>query len=137
MLAEALGIIIVLAATAGLGNSPPPRVANAPAVASATAVQGTRIAQLTLDPAVSGGTTVHVYITNSSGTVEQPTEITVTATLTAKQVGPIGLTLQTAGPGHLTGSGVVLPLPGTWTFEIVARYSNFDATTFSLDLTVK
>ena len=137
VLAEALGIIIVLAATAGLGNSPPPRVANAPAVASATAVQGTRIAQLTLDPAVSGGTTVHVYITNSSGTVEQPTEITVTATLTAKQVGPIGLTLQTAGPGHLTGSGVVLPLPGTWTFEIVARYSNFDATTFSLDLTVK
>ena len=137
VLAEALGIIIVLAATAGLGNSPPPRVANAPAVASATAVQGTRIAQLTLDPAVSGGTTVHVYITNSSGTVEQPTEITVTATLTAKQVGPIDLTLQTAGPGHLTGSGVVLPLPGTWTFEIVARYSNFDATTFSLDLSVK
>ena len=137
VLAEALGIIIVLAATAGLGNSPPPRVANAPAVASATAVQGTRIAQLTLDPAVSGGTTVHVYITNSSGTVEQPTEITVTATLTAKQVGPIDLPLQTAGPGHLTGSGVVLPLPGTWTFEIVARYTDFDATTFNLDLTVK
>ncbi len=133
---EAIGMVIVLVATAGLVSSPPPVDASKPSLATADIVQDDRIAQVTLDPAVSGGTTVHVYISSASGSFEQPTEIKVTATLPAQQLGPIELPLSVAGPGHLTGNGIDFPFPGLWRITVIARYGDFDATTFSTDMEI-
>ncbi len=134
---EAVGLVVVLVATAGLVSSPPPVEAGTPALATADIVEDNRIAQVTLDPAVSGGTTMHVYISSASGSLEQPTEIKVTATLPAQQIGPIDLPLSVAGPGHLTGNGIDFPFPGLWRITVIARYGDFDATTFSTDMEVK
>ena len=65
--AEAVGALIILGITSVLVGSPPPVDAvlgGAPATASVSVVQGERIAQIDLEPAVTGGTTMHVTITS-------------------------------------------------------------------------
>jgi copper transport protein len=131
-----VGILVVMVATAGLVNSPPPR-ASAAAIASANVLVGTRLAQVDLAPPVRGGTTMHVYLSSTTGSLDQPTAITVTATLAAQAIGPLTLPTVVEGPGHVTGNDTVLPLPGTWTFTITARYSEFDETVFTAELAVR
>ena len=100
-------------------------------------VQGERLAQITLDPPVTGGTALHVYLTSTSGSLEQPTDITVTASLAAQGIGPLTIPVVPAGPGHVTAPAANLPLAGTWSFSVVARYSEFDQVTFTGDLEVR
>ena len=100
-------------------------------------VQGDRLAQITLDPPVTGGTAMHVYLSSSSGSLEQPTEISVTATLAAQGIGPVTIPVVAAGPGHVTAPAANLPIAGTWSFSVVARYSEFDQVTFTGDLEVR
>jgi copper transport protein len=135
---EVAVMVLVLGATAGLVQSAPPRLV-AVGPESRTTVSGDRIAQVTMDPAVAGGTTVHVYLTSSAGTLEQPSDITVRASLPSHDIADLDLTgqLSNAGPGHLTGGHVVLPLAGDWTITITARYSEFDSTTFELQFVVR
>jgi copper transport protein len=133
---EAIGMAVVLAATAGLVNSPPPREATLAPV-TVSDVEGDRIAQIVLDPPVTGGTTMHVYVTSTAGTLLQPTSITVTAGLPERGIAALELVLSPAGPGHLTADDVVLPIAGTWTFTVAARYSEFDETRFVLQTTVR
>ena len=134
--AEIVGIAVVLAATAGLTSSPPPRVA-ALAPSSANVVQGTRIAQIVLSPPVTGGTVMHVYLSDTTGSLNVPTSIKVSARLDAQGIGPLDLPVTPAGPGHVIATDAVLPLAGTWTFTITARYSEFDQTVFNADLAVR
>jgi len=136
MIAEVVGIFIVMAATIGLVSSPPPHAA-ANAVESVTVVDGDRIAQLTLSPPVSGGTTMHIYISDTTGSLTAPTSITVQATLPEKSIGPLDIPVENAGPGHVIATNAVLPLPGAWTFAITARYSEFDQTVFNAALVVR
>lgn len=137
LLAEVAGIVLVFAATAGLVNAAPPHASAPPSVASATVVAEGRLAQITLDPPVTGGTAMHVYLSSTTGALEQPTDITVTATLAAQSIGPLTLPTNVAGPGHVTSSDADLPIAGTWTFSITARYSEFDQTTFTVELAVR
>lgn len=136
VVAEALGLLLVFAATAGLVSSPPPRQ---PALGpvSVNVVQGDRIAQLVLDPPVTGGTVMHVYVSSSSGSFEQPQSVTVTASLPDRQLGPLTIPTTTDGPGHVTSTDAVLPLPGTWTFAIIVRYSQFEQVTFNAQVNVR
>jgi copper transport protein len=137
VIGEVVGIVLVLAATAGLVNAAPPRALAVPAIASTTVAQGQRLAQITLDPPVTGGTALHIYLSGSSGSLEQPTDITVTASLPAQDIGPLPIPVVPAGPGHVTATAANLPLAGTWTFSVVARYSEFDQVTFTGDLEVR
>src|SRR6056297_1660519 len=57
---EVAGIVLVLGATAGLVNSPPP--IDTAEIVSVSAVVGERVAQIELEPAVTGGTELHVYL---------------------------------------------------------------------------
>ncbi|MCU1502869.1 MAG: hypothetical protein JWM12_2223 [Ilumatobacteraceae bacterium] len=136
VVAEVIGILVVLGATAGLTNSPPPRAA-ALAPASANVVQGTRIAQIVLSPPVTGGTVMHVYLSDTGGSLNVPTAITVSATLPSQNIGPLELPVIPEGPGHVISNDAELPLSGTWTFTITARYSEFDQTVFTTKLAVR
>ena len=132
---EAMGIALVLAATAGLVNATPPRAVPVVA-ASASVVVNDRLAQIVLDPAVTGGTTMHVYISSIRGQLDQADEITVEASLPAQQLGPLQIPAQAAGPGHVTTNSANLPVAGLWTFTITARYGDFDQVVFTVELAV-
>jgi copper transport protein len=132
---ELAGIALILGATAGLVNSPPPPQDTAE-IASASAVVGERVAQVELDPAVTGGTDLHVYITSPSGALDRADEISVTAALPADDVPAFDIETFPAGPNHVVGSNVNLPVAGLWTFEVTARYGEFDQVVFVVQLPV-
>jgi copper transport protein len=134
VIVEVAGIALVLMATAGLVNSPPPPSAGQ--TASASAVVGDRIAQVELEPAVTGGTEMHVYVTSPGGGLDRADEITVTAALPSADLGPLDLDVVTAGPNHVIGTNVNLPVAGLWTFEVTARYGEFDQVVFTVDIPV-
>ena len=50
----------------------------------------------------------------------------VTATLPDKQIGPLPLTVQSAGPGHYIVQSALLNAPGDWELGLTLRVSEFD-----------
>jgi len=129
---EMLGVAVVLAMTAGLVSSPPPRHDDVAPV-TVSDVEGDRIAQIVIDPPVTGGTTMHVYVTSTAGTLVQPISTTVTASLADRGIDHLDLNFEQAGPGHLTSDAIDLPIAGTWTFTVDVRYSEFDSVQFVLE----
>ena len=132
---ELAGLVLVLVATAFLVNSPPAR-AVAVRPASISVVNGERIVQVTVDPARTGGTLMHVYITSPS-ILDEPDEIVVQVSLPAQGIGPLVIETFTAGAGHVTSPNAVFPLPGTWTVEVRARYGEFDLVTFTGQIVIR
>lgn len=134
-LVEVVGMAVILAATVGLVNAAPP--AGPPlGPTSVSVVEGDRIAQLILDPAVTGGTVMHVYITSPGGLLDRPDEITVEASLPSEQLGPLNVPVFAAGPDHVTTNDADIPLAGLWTFTITARYGEFDQVIFTAQMVV-
>ena len=131
---ELAGIVLILGATAGLVNSPPP--IDSAEVVSVSAVVGTRVAQVELEPAVTGGTEMHIYITSPSGALDRADEISVTAELPAQDIPPFDVETFPAGVNHVIGANLNLPVAGLWTFEVTARYGDFDQVVFTVQIPV-
>ncbi len=131
---EMAGIVLILGATAGLVNSPPP-VAGAEIV-SVSSVVGSRVAQVELEPAVTGGTEMHVYLSSPSGALDRADEITVRAELPEQDIPAFDIEVFPAGANHVVGTGVNLPVAGLWTFEVTARYGEFDQVVFTVEIPV-
>ncbi len=131
---ELAGIVLILGATAGLVNSPPP--IDTPEIVSVSAVVGSRVAQVELEPAVTGGTEMHVYITSPSGALDRADEISVTAELPEQDLPPFDVEVFPAGANHVVGANLNLPVAGLWTFEVTARYGEFDEVVFSVQIPV-
>lgn len=131
---EIAGIVLILGATAGLVNSPPP--IDTPEIVSVSAVVGERVAQVELEPAVTGGTEMHVYITSPSGALDRADEISVTAELPEQDIPPFDIETFPAGVNHVVGTDVNLPVAGLWTFEVAARYGEFDEVVFTVQIPV-
>ena len=55
--------------------------------------------------------------------------MTATASLPAKQLGPIPVPLKAAGTNSYSGSGVLLPAAGIWQISVTVQTSEFDSTT--------
>ncbi len=131
---ELAGIALVLGATAGLVNSPPPLSSGE--TVSVSAVVGDRVAQVELAPAVTGGTEMHIYVTSPSGLLDRADEITVQASLPAQDIPLFDVPTFPAGPNHVVGTNVNLPVAGLWTFDVIARYGEFDEVVFSVQIPV-
>ena len=131
---ELAGIVLILGATAGLVNSPPPT--DTPEIVSVSAVVGDRVAQVELEPAVTGGTEMHVYITSPSGALDRADEISVRAGLPAQDIVPFDVEVFPAGANHVVGSNLDLPVAGLWTFDVTARYGEFDEVVFTVQIPV-
>ena len=131
---EIAGIVLILGATAGLVNSPPP--VDVPEIVSVSAVVGERVAQVELEPAVTGGTEMHVYITSPSGALDRADEIAVQAALPEADIPAFDIETFPAGVNHVVGSDVNLPVAGLWTFEVTARYGEFDEVVFTVRIPV-
>ncbi|MGE3325219.1 MAG: copper resistance CopC/CopD family protein [Acidimicrobiia bacterium] len=135
MAAEAVGMMVIFGLTTALVGSPPPRVAP-PANASASAVRGDRIAEIELEPAVTGGTVMHVTIVSPNGSLNGADEITVVAALPARQVGPLDIPVDIAGPNHVVTNDAYFPIAGIWEITVTARFGEFDQAVFTAQLEV-
>jgi copper transport protein len=135
---EVVGMVVILAATAGLtGATPPQQTAAATAVnATVSVVSDNQLAQIELLPAVTGGTTMHVTISSPAGSLNPADEITVTAELPAQQVGPLDILTFPAGPNHVTTNDANFPIPGQWAITVTARYGEFDQVVFTTDIAI-
>jgi copper transport protein len=135
---EAVGMVVILAATAGLTGATPPQQADATTAINATVsvVSDNQLAQIELLPAVTGGTTMHVTISSPAGSLNPADEITVTAELPAQQLGPLDIPTFPAGPNHVTTNDANFPIPGQWTVTVTARYGEFDQVVFTTDVAI-
>jgi copper transport protein len=120
--------VAVLAATAVLVAEPPGKAATAVAQAkprsTTVALGGGGRATVTAEPGRHGPVSVTVSV---SGV--RPQQVSATASLPQKQLGPIPVPLTASANGVYIASGVVLPTAGSWTFTLTIRSSEFDAST--------
>ena len=127
VLAEAVVALGVLAVTSVLVAEPPGRAAtaadHAKARSATMALGGGRTATVTLDPGKHGPVTVTVQLSPGA----KPQQLTATAALPDKQLGPIPIPLRATGSEY-SASGIVLPSAGKWTITLTVRTSDFDST---------
>lgn|GEM_PF-1811404 len=141
--AELIGIGLVMVATAGLTGATPPPIAAAPAITpvaanrSVSVTNKDKLAEIELAPAVTGGTTIHVYVSSLGGSLQAASEITVRAELSSEKLGPLDFEVLPAGPNHVVANDADLPLPGLWTITVRARYGEFDEYVFTADFDVR
>lgn len=117
--------LAVLAVTALLVNAQPARSAVAQPYSAELQAGEDLLVDLTIDPAKVGPTEIHVYTLEATGAVAQVEDLTMTMSLPERDVGPLEIPLQRAGPGHFSAYDVQLPLPGEWTVDIAAFPDQF------------
>jgi copper transport protein len=124
---EALLAVAVLAVTAVLVAEPPGRTVEQVAdraVATATAsLGGGRTATIRITPGRAGPVTVS--ITLSAGA--PPQQLTCSAALPAKQLGPIAVPVTKQADSSYQASGVLLPQAGNWQITLTVKTSEFDS----------
>ncbi|HJQ01031.1 MAG TPA: copper resistance protein CopC [Jatrophihabitans sp.] len=120
---------VVLAVTGVLISQPPGKVALAAAHArprsTTVPISANSRAVVAVDPGVHG--TVAITIRLDGGT--SPSKVSASASLPAKQLGPIPVQLKAVGSNSFTGSGVLLPVAGMWQVSVTVQTSEFDSTT--------
>ncbi len=126
--------ILVLGATGALTGTPPP--GNAASIYSTTASSNGYLMSLTVDPTRAGPTTMHIYLSSPSGSLDQPSEVTARLANPSRDISDVAVQLEPTGPGHYTSTGATLPFTGTWILTVQARYGEFDLVTFSASFDV-
>jgi copper transport protein len=121
--------LVVFGATGVLVSEPRGKEALAadhqrPTSASA-ALGGGRSVTVTVDPGTHGTVTVSVQLSDGP----KPQQVSGTASLPSRQLGPIPLGLTANGTNIYGASGIQLPSAGTWVIELVVTTSEFAATT--------
>ena len=130
-------MIAVFGVTAALISYPPP-IDAASGPFSTNTTLGPAELEMTVDPARVGPNAIHLYLIDAkNGTQFTGTrELTVTATLPSKGIGPLPLQSNLSGPGHYTLSGAVLSPAGTWEIQITDRVSAFDEYAKTIDVPI-
>jgi copper transport protein len=120
-------LAVVISVTAALASYAPP-VSAQPGPFSTTTEVGPTTLEMDVDPAAVGANQIHIYFFDAkTGAPYKPgKELTVTATLPDKQIGPLPLTVQSAGPGHYIVQSALLNAPGDWELGLTLRVSEFD-----------
>lgn len=136
--AEAVLALGVLAVTAVLVAEPPGRtvsqtVASAAPVSATAALGGGRSATVEVAPGRHGSVTVSVAL--SAGAV--PQQLTTTAALPSKQLGPLAVPVSRQPDGRYQATGVLLPDAGSWQFVITVKTSEFDSTVADVTVPIR
>jgi copper transport protein len=127
--AEVAMVVTVLGVTAALvGYQPPDSLGAAAGGVNIQKRVGPLLMEATVDPARLGPNTMHLYFFEAKGgsPFNGTKEITATATLKAKGLGPLPIKLSKAGPGHWVANSFQLSPAGAWTVDVVDRVSVFD-----------
>ncbi|MGR7025741.1 copper resistance CopC/CopD family protein [Geodermatophilus sp. URMC 62] len=141
VLVEAAVAAVVLALSAVLVGTPPARSAVAEPVDVTLPLQsaagGTGSVQVSVDPAGPGANTLHLYLFDDAGQLDQPADLRVTLTEREQEIGPLDVDLEPAGPGHWVADGMSIPGAGTWTLAVSVRLDEFTAATASTAFPVR
>jgi copper transport protein len=127
----------VLAVTAALVSYAPPTGATGPFSASETL--GPARMELTVDPARTGANEIHIYLFDrrTGRQYARVKEMTVSARLPDRGIGPLPLHTNKTGPGHYVIRRADLAPAGDWRLEITARVSAFDAYTSRVEVPIR
>jgi copper transport protein len=150
VLVETAGAVVVLALTAALVNSDPPRTpVLAAAVAHATpdrrAIRfdtggpgGAGTLKVDVLPLTTGPNIVTVTVLDPAGRRTDVAEVDIALTLTARGIGPLRLTMRHVGmsQGTYRSADSDIPIAGTWQMAITVRTSDIDETTVTEAVTV-
>ncbi|MGH3426833.1 MAG: CopD family protein, partial [Mycobacteriales bacterium] len=119
-------MLTVFGVTAALVSYAPP-IDAAQGPVSINTTLGPAELEMTVEPAKVGLNSIHLYLINAKdGTQFTATkQLTVTAALPSKQIGPLPLTATVAGPGHYVLGGAQFSPGGTWQVRITDRTSAF------------
>ncbi|HYC82066.1 MAG TPA: CopD family protein [Solirubrobacterales bacterium] len=136
--AEVALLLVVLGVTAALASYAPPVSAQAGPFSETTTFGPTQL-ELTVDPARVGDNQIHVYLFDSKTGAQytRGKELTVTATLPDKELGPLTLEPEPAGPGHYIVANALLNAPGDWRLDFSLRVSEFDQFEKSLEVGIE
>ncbi len=120
-------MLCVFGVTAALISYAPPIDAASGPFSTNTTI-GPAELEMTVEPAKVGLNTIHLYLIDAKdGSQFTATkELTATARLPAKGIGPLPLRPNVAGPGHYVLNSAVLSPGGTWEIEITDRVSEFE-----------
>jgi copper transport protein len=131
-------MLCVFGVTAALISYTPPIDADAGPFSVNTKLGAAEL-ELTLEPAEVGLNTAHIYLIDArSGTqFTQTKELTVTARLLSKSIGPLQLKTIPAGPGHYILNSAVLSPAGTWQLEVTDRVSEFEQHSRSIEVPIR
>lgn len=131
----AIGVVVLVLAAVLVGQ---PRGSDAIAAADRAAVTASaplsaqRTASVSVDPGRHGVVGVQLDL----GAGPQPQTVSATATQPEAQLGPIPLHLVRGGPSGYTAAGLNLPVPGTWVITVDVTFSQFDAITTDVKVTL-
>jgi copper transport protein len=131
-------LAVVIGVTAALASYAPP-VSAQPGPFSTTTEVGPTTLEMDVDPAVVGANQIHIYFFDAKTGAPYKTgkELTVTATLPEKEIGPLSLTVESAGPGHYIVQSALLNAPGDWELGLTLRVSEFDQNETKVEVPVR
>src|SRR6201999_1817912 len=120
-------LAVVIGVTAALASYAPPVSAQAGPFSTTTEVGPTTL-EMDVDPARVGANQIHIYFfdAKTGAPYKAGKELTVTATLPDKEIGPLPLQVQSAGPGHYIVADALLNAPGDWALDFNLRVSEFE-----------
>jgi copper transport protein len=135
--AEVVLMVAVLGVTAALVSYAPPSSARGPFADSLDL--GPARLELTVDPARPGGNELHMYLFRRSdgSRYDRLKELRVSASLPDRQIGPLHLRVDKAGPGHYVIRRAAIAPAGDWKLELDARVSRFDAYRADLEVPIR
>jgi copper transport protein len=119
-------MLCVFGVTAALVSYAPPIDAASGPFSTNTTI-GSAELEMTVEPAKVGPNTIHLYLINAKdGSQFTGTkELSATAALPSKGIGPLPLRTNLSGPGHYTLNSTELSPGGTWEIKITDRISEF------------
>jgi copper transport protein len=135
-------VIVVLAVTAVLVNSPTARETYAPPASASAAFttggpQGTGTVSVLVTPDRLGPNQIRLSVTNAKGQAYRPQQVTAALALPQRNLGPLSVTLTAQGPGtYVSSAPAIVTLTGQWQLQITIRSDAFDETTVTIPISV-
>ncbi|WP_198289967.1 copper resistance protein CopC [Nocardioides sp. Iso805N] len=135
VLAETVGLGIVLGITSALVATEPAKTAYHPSASGQLTLVGDTV-QVSAVPVGDRQMDLHVYVFDKAGQPSDPKEITAAVSLPSKLLGPLPVTLAVAGPGHRQGT-VAVPVAGQWRLAVTVRTTAIDEATGYVTLPIR
>jgi copper transport protein len=132
-------VLLVFAATAALGQLPPPRTqaaTSAAVTAEAVSTKGS-MATVEISPGGAGRNEIFLRLTDAAGRPLAAQEVALSVSLPSAAIEPIRRRLHEVAPGRYHLPELTLPMSGRWSVRIEALVSDFDKRTFTLEAEIR
>jgi copper transport protein len=131
-------IVVVLGVAAALVSYSPPSAQSAEGPVSGTATLGPATLDYTVDPAQVGRNRLHLYLFDpeDGSQFTEAEDFGVQLELEDKDIGPLEVDLERAGPGHYVARSAPFGVTGDWSVLVRMRVSRFEEVRKSLEVPI-